>query len=305
MANSQVTPAHIVPEWYFLPFYAILRAIDFNILFIDSKLGGVIFFAGSIADPVLRAVAGYVQGALGHVPADVQVVLLAVRHQLRRAGLSGLGTGDAKVHRHRVSDFAKICTAYYFIYFLVILPLLGRFETPRPLPPSISEAVLKTRRPRRRTRTELRGPRPAMIKIKSILGALAMTVLMAVAPAPADAAQEHSTPEIEQAAVDLRRHLRHLRQEPAAARLPGVPRSLRQLPRRAPAGLPQPVGTGWSGVLRGSGQGARCRVRDRRRRRPKAARARALPPTAGRRPSPSDADARDANGRRRCRRTSR
>src|SRR5437868_9082106 len=35
MANSQVTPAHIVPEWYFLPFYAILRAIDFNILFID------------------------------------------------------------------------------------------------------------------------------------------------------------------------------------------------------------------------------------------------------------------------------
>ena len=46
--NSQVTPAHIVPEWYFLPFYAILRAIDFNILFIDSKLGGVIFFGGSI-----------------------------------------------------------------------------------------------------------------------------------------------------------------------------------------------------------------------------------------------------------------
>ncbi|RYE54781.1 MAG: cytochrome b, partial [Rhizobiaceae bacterium] len=48
MANSQVTPTHIVPEWYFLPFYAILRAIDFNILFIDSKLGGVIFFAGAL-----------------------------------------------------------------------------------------------------------------------------------------------------------------------------------------------------------------------------------------------------------------
>src|ERR1700710_627769 len=48
MANSQVTPAHIVPEWYFLPFYAILRAIDFNMLFIDSRLGGVIFFGGSI-----------------------------------------------------------------------------------------------------------------------------------------------------------------------------------------------------------------------------------------------------------------
>src|SRR5690606_23856920 len=48
-ANSQVTPAHIVPEWYFLPFYAILRAIDFNVLFIDSRLGGVIAFGASIA----------------------------------------------------------------------------------------------------------------------------------------------------------------------------------------------------------------------------------------------------------------
>src|SRR4051812_2121726 len=48
MANAQVTPAHIVPEWYFLPFYTILRAIDFNLLFIDSKLLGVIFFGGAI-----------------------------------------------------------------------------------------------------------------------------------------------------------------------------------------------------------------------------------------------------------------
>jgi hypothetical protein len=44
-----VTPAHIVPEWYFLPFYAILRAITFNIGPIDSKLGGVLAMFGSIA----------------------------------------------------------------------------------------------------------------------------------------------------------------------------------------------------------------------------------------------------------------
>jgi len=37
---------------------------------------------------------------------------------------------------------SKLCTAYYFAYFLVVLPLLGRFETPKPLPASISEAVL-------------------------------------------------------------------------------------------------------------------------------------------------------------------
>ena len=136
-ANSQVTPTHIVPEWYFLPFYAILRAIDFNILFIDSKLGGVIFFAGSILilfflpwldtskvrsgtfRPIFKwffwlFVINFVMLTyLGSAPAEGIFVLLA-----------------------------KIGTAYYFLYFLVILPLLGRLETPRPLPASISEAVL-------------------------------------------------------------------------------------------------------------------------------------------------------------------
>jgi quinol-cytochrome oxidoreductase complex cytochrome b subunit len=136
-ANSQVTPAHIVPEWYFLPFYAILRAIDFNILFIDSRLGGVIFFAASILilffvpwldtsrvrsgtfRPMFKPfywlfVANFVLLAyLGAAPAEGTYVLLA-----------------------------KIATAYYFAYFLIILPLLGRLETPRDLPASISEAVL-------------------------------------------------------------------------------------------------------------------------------------------------------------------
>src|SRR3546814_1056549 len=41
-ANSLSTPAHIVPEWYFLPFYAILKAFTFNFLWIDAKLWGVI-----------------------------------------------------------------------------------------------------------------------------------------------------------------------------------------------------------------------------------------------------------------------
>jgi ubiquinol-cytochrome c reductase cytochrome b subunit len=37
---------------------------------------------------------------------------------------------------------AKLCTAYYFIYFLIILPVLSRIEVPRPLPVSISQSVL-------------------------------------------------------------------------------------------------------------------------------------------------------------------
>jgi quinol-cytochrome oxidoreductase complex cytochrome b subunit len=47
-ANPLKTPAHIVPEWYYLPFYAMLRAITFNVGPIDSKLGGVLVMFGSI-----------------------------------------------------------------------------------------------------------------------------------------------------------------------------------------------------------------------------------------------------------------
>ena len=55
----------------------------------------------------------------------------------------GASAPDASVMGISVPDFSKICTAYYFLHFLVVLPLLGRFETPRPLPASISESVLK------------------------------------------------------------------------------------------------------------------------------------------------------------------
>ena len=48
-ANPLVTPSHIVPEWYLLPFYAILRAITFDVGPIDAKLLGVIFMFGAIA----------------------------------------------------------------------------------------------------------------------------------------------------------------------------------------------------------------------------------------------------------------
>tara|TARA_R110000751_G_scaffold62790_12_gene130034 strand:- start:65870 stop:67327 length:1458 start_codon:yes stop_codon:yes gene_type:complete len=48
-ANPLVTPAHIVPEWYMLPFYAILRAITFDLGPIPAKLLGVIFMFAAIA----------------------------------------------------------------------------------------------------------------------------------------------------------------------------------------------------------------------------------------------------------------
>ena len=136
-ANSQVTPAHIVPEWYFLPFYAILRAIDFNILFIDSRLGGVIFFAGSIL--VLFFVPWL---DTSKVRSGTFRPMFKPFYWLFILNFLLLGYLGAAPAEGIYVLLAKIATAYYFAYFLIILPLLGRLETPRELPASISEAVL-------------------------------------------------------------------------------------------------------------------------------------------------------------------
>ena len=121
-ANPLVTPAEIVPEWYFLPFYAILRSVP-------NKLGGVILMFSSIAvlfilpwldtSPVRSArfrpiyrqlifvlvVALFVLGFVGgHRPEGIWVVL------------------------------GRVATAYYFLHFLVLLPVLGKIERTLPLP---------------------------------------------------------------------------------------------------------------------------------------------------------------------------
>ncbi|MBU1336191.1 MAG: cytochrome b [Devosia sp.] len=135
--SSTVTPAHIVPEWYFLPFYAILRAIDFNILFIDSKLGGVIFFGGSIVILFFLPWLDTSKVRSGNFrPMFKWFYWLFV---INFVALTYLGAAPAE---GIYVVLAKICTAYYFIHFLIVLPLLSRIETPRPLPTSISESVL-------------------------------------------------------------------------------------------------------------------------------------------------------------------
>ena len=71
-ANPLQTPAHIVPEWYFLPFYAILRAIP-------NKLLGVIALFGAVARLRLPALARHLAGEVGALPSGLSGVLLAVR----------------------------------------------------------------------------------------------------------------------------------------------------------------------------------------------------------------------------------
>jgi ubiquinol-cytochrome c reductase cytochrome b/c1 subunit len=130
-ANPAVTPTHIVPEWYYLPFYAILRAIP-------NKLLGVVALFGSIL-------------ILAFLPwLDTSKVRSARYRPLYRQFFwifvivcLLLGWLGAKPAEGGYVTAARILTAYYFAHFFLILPLLGMFETPKPLPKSISESVLK------------------------------------------------------------------------------------------------------------------------------------------------------------------
>jgi len=136
-ANPLKTPAHIVPEWYFLPFYAILRAITFNIGPIDSKLGGVLAMFGSIA-------------VLFFVPwLDTSRVRSAVYRPWYKlffwlfvADAIFLGWLGSRPAEGVYVAMAQVATLYYFAFFIVIMPVLGLIETPRRLPNSITEAVL-------------------------------------------------------------------------------------------------------------------------------------------------------------------
>ena len=142
MANPLVTPSHIVPEWYFLPFYAILRAMDFNFI-LDSKLIGVIAFGGSILILFFLPWLDTSKVRSGRYrPVFKWFYWLFVVNFLLLMWYGSQEPGRA-VGPWTVADVSKASVLYYFAYFLVVLPLLGRFEKPKPLPNSISESVLK------------------------------------------------------------------------------------------------------------------------------------------------------------------
>jgi ubiquinol-cytochrome c reductase cytochrome b/c1 subunit len=130
-ANPAVTPTHIVPEWYYLPFYAILRAIP-------NKLLGVMALGASILILVFLPWLDTSKVRSARYRPHYQFffwVFFVVC-----VGLGWLGSKPAEGWYVVV---ARIFTAYYFAHFLIILPVLGFVETTKPLPRSISEDVLK------------------------------------------------------------------------------------------------------------------------------------------------------------------
>jgi len=130
IANPLVTPAHIVPEWYLLPFYAILRAIP-------NKLVGVIALFAAIA-------------LLAFLPwLDTSPVKSAKYRPLYRfffwifavccVGLGYLGSQEVS---DQTTLVARILAVGYFGFLLIVLPLLGLIEKTKPIPASIADAVL-------------------------------------------------------------------------------------------------------------------------------------------------------------------
>jgi ubiquinol-cytochrome c reductase cytochrome b subunit len=142
VANPLKTPTHIVPEWYFLPYYAILRSITFSIGPITAKLLGVIAMFGSIL--ILFALPWL----------DTSKVRSATFRPIYRqffwilvADTIFLGYLGSRPAEGLYVTLALLGTIYYYVHFLIILPLLGLLETPKPLPASISEAVLAEKKP--------------------------------------------------------------------------------------------------------------------------------------------------------------
>ncbi len=129
-ANPMVTPAHIVPEWYFLPFYAILRAIP-------DKLGGVIAMFGAIAVLFVLPWLDTSKVRSGTFRPVFKVFFwLFVFYSVMLGWLGAMPAEGIYV------ILSRIFTALYFIHFLVILPVLGLIEKPKKVPDSINDAVL-------------------------------------------------------------------------------------------------------------------------------------------------------------------
>ena len=140
-ANPLVTPSHIVPEWYFLPYYAILRAITFDIWFIPAKLIGVAAMFGSIL--ILLFLPWLDRSKVRSAtfrPVYKQVFWVFVVDCII-LGWVGANTPDAEFHGIKMLWIGQAATFYYFFHIVILIPLISVFETPRALPDSISQSV--------------------------------------------------------------------------------------------------------------------------------------------------------------------
>ncbi|HMK88835.1 MAG TPA: cytochrome b N-terminal domain-containing protein [Methylocystis sp.] len=128
-ANPLSTPAHIVPEWYFLPFYAILRAIP------NKLLGVIALFAAVLIVAALPWLDRSKVKSARYRP------LFRIFFWVFVAICLGLGYLGAQPPEGAFLISARILSGLYFLFFLVILPLLPKFEKPEPEPASVAASI--------------------------------------------------------------------------------------------------------------------------------------------------------------------
>jgi ubiquinol-cytochrome c reductase cytochrome b subunit len=136
-ANPMSTPAHIVPEWYFWPFYAILRAFTYDFFFVPAKLMGVLAMFSAILVWFFLPWLDRSPVRSGHFrPTFRKFFWVLVVDVLILGYCGGAPAAEPFV---MISQLASI---YYFAHFLIVLPIVSSIERPDPLPFSITEAVL-------------------------------------------------------------------------------------------------------------------------------------------------------------------
>jgi ubiquinol-cytochrome c reductase cytochrome b subunit len=135
-ANPLSTPSHIVPEWYFWPFYAILRAFTVDFI-LPAKLWGVLAMFGSI---ILLFFLPWLD------PSPVRSGNYRPRFRqffwILIADVAVLGFCGGRPAEEPFVMISQLATMYYFAHFLIVLPILSWTERTEPLPNSISESVL-------------------------------------------------------------------------------------------------------------------------------------------------------------------
>jgi ubiquinol-cytochrome c reductase cytochrome b subunit len=116
-ANPLVTPAHIVPEWYFLPFYAILRSIP-------DKLGGVAAMGGALAVLFLIPFTN-----TSEIRSTTFRPIFKIFYWLLVADFLILGWIGQKPVKSIFVTVGQVATVYYFFFFLILIPLIGNIES--------------------------------------------------------------------------------------------------------------------------------------------------------------------------------
>lgn len=138
-ADPLSTPTHIKPEWYYLPFYAILRSIP-------DKLIGVVAMFGSILILLFLPWLDTSRVRSGKYRPIFKLEFWVFVLVCIGLGFIGSRPPDESLKRFGLDIpylfFGQVLTVYYFAHFFIFLPLMGLLEKPNPLPNSISEDVL-------------------------------------------------------------------------------------------------------------------------------------------------------------------